>query len=57
MQKNMAMYPNSLKFFSDKLESAQRENEVLQEEHDRLLLRHNKSLQDLNEKEENFRRK
>ena len=43
--------------FSENLETCQRDNELLQEEHDRLLLRHNKSLQDISEKEENFRRK
>ena len=44
-------------FTSENLEAAKKENEVCQEDHDRLLKRHNKTLQELQQKDEQYRKR
>lgn len=44
-------------FFSENLTSSQQENELLQDEHNRLLARHNKLLQESQEKETALRKR
>ena len=53
----MSYFFNVISFSSESVETAQRENEILQEEFDRLQTKYSKMQLELNEKEETFRRR
>ena len=46
-----------MNIFRDSLDNAKRENDMLQEEHDRQTQRYNKTLQDLQDKDDSYRKR